>query len=420
MTTAYAWAPITKVEEREDGTVLVSGPATDGGLDRDKQRMDQTWLDGAMPRWMAEGGNVREMHQRTSAVGVATGLSRRDDGTHDLTALVVDPVAVKKVQYGVLQGFSVGIKDPRIDFGKADAPNGVIVGGDIIEVSLVDRPANPRTKFMVAKADAAGDLVDADAELEELEDEDAEDGNGVDDGDEDDTTKADQIAAVLADVAALVPDLNKADAASDVADAKAAIAAIGRLIASEATSMADGQDGEDGDICCLLDAVKALKFFIAREQAEVPAAGDGDGDGMPATTDGDALDISGGTYMTEPTESKTDAPDLTKGDTAEIFKSYGERIAAVETQGERIAALEEQLNKAEELLGKVLALPRAGGPAAMRTASDAVAARAKDTDLLKAQAAEYLAKANECRQTDPDRAAGYMELRRGLLAKADA
>jgi phage head maturation protease len=156
--TAYAWAPITKTVQEDDGTLLVYGPAASSALDRDQQRLDETWLDQAMPRWMAEGGGVREQHDSKRAVGVGVGLSKGDDGTHLLAARIVDPVAIKKIEHGVLRGFSVGIKNPKVQMGKADAPNGLVVGGDVIEVSVVDRPANPECRFDMAKADAAGEL----------------------------------------------------------------------------------------------------------------------------------------------------------------------------------------------------------------------------------------------------------------------
>jgi len=157
--TAFAWAPITKSEKQEDGTVIVYGPAATSALDRDQQRLDQGWLDQAMPEWMAEGGNVREQHDARRAVGVGVGLSKGDDGAHYIAAHIVDPVAVKKVETGVLKGFSVGIKAPQIQMGKVDAPKGLVTGGSIIEVSVVDRPANPGCLFELAKADAAGDLA---------------------------------------------------------------------------------------------------------------------------------------------------------------------------------------------------------------------------------------------------------------------
>lgn len=158
-TITYAWAPITKSEMQDDGTLVVYGPAASSALDRDQQRLSETWLDAAMPRWLAEGGGVREQHDPKRAVGVGVGLSKADDGSHLLTAKIVDPVAVKKIEHGVLRGFSVGIKNPKVQMGKADAPNGLVVDGDVIEVSVVDRPANGECMFQLAKADAAGDLA---------------------------------------------------------------------------------------------------------------------------------------------------------------------------------------------------------------------------------------------------------------------
>jgi hypothetical protein len=64
---------------------------------------------------------------------------------------VVDPASVKKVETGVLKGFSVGIRGPRVV--KDDkAAGGRIVDGEIVEVSLVDRPANPVCTLSLAKS----------------------------------------------------------------------------------------------------------------------------------------------------------------------------------------------------------------------------------------------------------------------------
>lgn len=165
---SYAWTPITKSEEQEDGTIVVHGPAATSEIDRDRQRLDQGWLDDALPRWMApaassgtagSGGAVREQHDPRRAVGVGIGLTKADDGKHYLTARIVDPVAVQKIKHGVLKGFSVGIKNPKVEMGKADAPNGLVTGGDIVEVSVCDSPANGSCYFQMAKTDAAGDLA---------------------------------------------------------------------------------------------------------------------------------------------------------------------------------------------------------------------------------------------------------------------
>ena len=146
---ATAYAAIIKSEKQEDGTLLVYGKATDDSLDIDQQICDAVWLDRAMPDWFKSGGNIREQHSNIAA-GVAKEYEQKEDG-HYISALVVDPVSVKKVETGVLKGFSIGIKSPRV-IRDTKAANGRIIDGQIVEVSLVDRPANPNAKLVLAKS----------------------------------------------------------------------------------------------------------------------------------------------------------------------------------------------------------------------------------------------------------------------------
>jgi len=146
-TTAYA--TILKYDENEDGTLMVYGNATDDSLDLDQQICDPAWLEKAMPDWFTSGGNVREMHG-PNAAGVAKEYENKN-GKHIIGVHVVDPLAVKKVQTQVYRGFSVGIKAPRV-VRDTKAVNGRIIDGSIIEVSLVDRPANPNAKLILAKS----------------------------------------------------------------------------------------------------------------------------------------------------------------------------------------------------------------------------------------------------------------------------
>ena len=147
MTTAFF--NIVKADRNPDGTLMVYGKATDDSLDIDQQICDAAWLDRAMPDWFKSGGNIREQHSNIAA-GVAKEYEKKDDG-HYIHALVVDPVSVKKVDTGVLKGFSIGIKSPRV-VRDQKAVNGRIIDGQIVEVSLVDRPANPNAKLMLAKS----------------------------------------------------------------------------------------------------------------------------------------------------------------------------------------------------------------------------------------------------------------------------
>jgi len=143
------YAGIIKYDKNDDGTLTVYGKATDDSLDIDQQICDPAWLDTAMPQWFMSGGNIREQHSNIAA-GVAKEYEAKADG-HYISALVVDPVSVKKVENRVLRGFSIGIKSPRVVMDKK-AANGRIIDGQIVEVSLVDRPANPNCQLVLAKS----------------------------------------------------------------------------------------------------------------------------------------------------------------------------------------------------------------------------------------------------------------------------
>lgn len=131
-----------------DGFMYVKGLATDDTLDLDQQICDPKWLKSAMPAWM-EIGNIREMHG-SKAVGKATEMEQTGTG-FVVTAKVVDPQAAMMVEEGIYTGFSVGIKGARVV--KDDkAPGGRIIDGTIVEVSLVDRPANPSAVIEIAKS----------------------------------------------------------------------------------------------------------------------------------------------------------------------------------------------------------------------------------------------------------------------------
>lgn len=143
------YAGIVKMDDNGDGTLTVYGKATDDSVDIDQQICDPTWLDRAMPEWFMSGGNIREQHSNIAA-GVAQEYEQKKDG-HYISALVVDPVSVKKVKSRVLKGFSIGIKSPRV-VRDQKAANGRIIDGQIVEVSLVDRPANPNCQLVLAKS----------------------------------------------------------------------------------------------------------------------------------------------------------------------------------------------------------------------------------------------------------------------------
>lgn len=324
MTMTSVFAPITKSVDQDDGTILVYGKATDGGLDSDQQRCDPAWLSTAMPKWYNNGlgGNVREQHDPHRAVGKAVEHEIADDG-HYVTARIVDPVAVAKTRAGVFTGFSIGIRSPKLS--KSDnAPNGLLVGGDIVELSLCDRPSNPSCLLTLVKAAKPGmkvNVKDYDAErnlvkCEELTEKaaDAEtvtipDEAPVEDAPEaeavEKTTDVDHLDAPapgqtcgdcgedghlrcksveldengqlefdLEAAKALVAEtLTKAesgigqDESGDISGALQAVSIIAKLIQSEAKDLGD-TPAQGCDIDLLMQAVHALRIFQCREAKE--------------------------------------------------------------------------------------------------------------------------------------------------------
>lgn len=169
----YVSFPINKYEEDKDGNLIVEGVVTDGTVDSDRQVVDPAWSGKALEAWMASGPNVRVMHS-PALYPAGRGLHvELGDSTHTLKALVVEDTAKKLVRNKVLRAYSVGIANPvikRDPTGKA--PGGIVVGGELAEVSLVDRPANKNCQLTLAKsADSAtpwtyGDLDDLLAKAE--------------------------------------------------------------------------------------------------------------------------------------------------------------------------------------------------------------------------------------------------------------
>jgi hypothetical protein len=255
---ANAYAAIVKTDKNDDGTLTVYGKATDDSLDIDQQICDATWLDRAMPEWFKSGGNIREQHSNIAA-GVAKEYEAKSDG-HYISALVVDPLSVKKVETGVLKGFSIGIKAPRV-VRDTKAANGRIVDGQIVEVSLVDRPANPNAKLMLAKSvDGESSLV----QVEEMHEYKAPLPSEIAKRKTEKGSKMEQIKQIVKAAKSLSADKVKFDqAAFDTARR-----ALAELIVVEANEMANDGSNEKDSIEELLDAVKHLFNWYEGEIGE--------------------------------------------------------------------------------------------------------------------------------------------------------
>lgn len=147
----FASLDLAKTEELDDGTIKVWGYASADTKDSDGEIITADAMKAALPGYM-KWGAVREMHQ-AKAAGTAIEAEVQDDGKTWFGAHIVDSEAVKKVQTGVYKGFSIGGKVTERD----ELNKSVIKGLNLIEVSLVDRPANPDAVLTMYKAEALDD-----------------------------------------------------------------------------------------------------------------------------------------------------------------------------------------------------------------------------------------------------------------------
>jgi hypothetical protein len=446
---AYSYAALVKADKNDDGTLTVYGKATDDTLDIDQQICDDSWLKTAMPEWMAAGGNVREQHSSIAA-GVATEYEYKQGDGHYVRALVVDPVSVKKVETGVLKGFSIGIRSPRV-VRDEKAAGGRIVGGTVVELSLVDRPANPNAKLMLAKAAENGELmtikqgVPTPKEVFAKKSGDVEDAPVV----EEEIPAVEETVDAPAEAPEVVAEVVAEDAPAEDAPAEDeaeksvegdvvksddpsehdalyqnAIAAIVALIKAEADELVGGDDERD-DIKHLLKAQKHLEQWHKREadkgevtpvETDDVASDDEDGlaDVLELSADAEAVkmcdkcDKSLDMCMCADKSATLDFSD--EQVTAVIEKAVASAKSAVSEELEQLksalkAVEAEKVELAEELSeAKKAAIP--GGP--VRTAPVVKAINTEDL----ARVADLRMKAAST--TDRVLAKGYEELARDL------
>lgn len=151
----YVSIPFEKVEQDSNGDVLIWGKATDGSVDSDQQIVDPEFAAKGIAEWLDTGPNVRVQHQaQRDPAGVGL-KAERDDDAHWVKSKIIEPVAKRLVLGGALRAYSVGIARPTIQ-RDAVARGGRITDGQIVEISLVDRPANKNCGFQLVKAAADG------------------------------------------------------------------------------------------------------------------------------------------------------------------------------------------------------------------------------------------------------------------------
>lgn len=132
--------PFAKVDAAQQ---MVWGYASTPTCDLDGEIIELQAIKDALPDYM-EWGNIREMHQ-PSAVGV-TKTANVDDNGLWIGAKIKDPIAWSKCEGPdpVYKGFSIG------GIVKKQVKN-VIKELTLVEISLVDRPANPDCRIEMVK-----------------------------------------------------------------------------------------------------------------------------------------------------------------------------------------------------------------------------------------------------------------------------
>lgn len=138
----------TNISKVDDEKRMVYGYASTGVLDSQGDIITTDAMEKAFPDYM-KFANIREMHT-DSAVGIVKEFSFDENGTF-IGVEVVDDNAWKKVKKGVYKGFSIG--------GAVIKKIGnTITDLLLVEISLVDRPANPLALITEYKSESMDKL----------------------------------------------------------------------------------------------------------------------------------------------------------------------------------------------------------------------------------------------------------------------
>lgn len=131
------YIPLAKIDEEKR---MCYGYASTDTRDSDGDVITRKAIETALPDYL-KWSNIREMHQ-LSAVGT-TETSKMDGKGLYIGAKIIDDSAWNKVKAKVYKGFSIGGRATK----RAEGDPSTITGLELVEISLVDRPANPDAKI---------------------------------------------------------------------------------------------------------------------------------------------------------------------------------------------------------------------------------------------------------------------------------
>lgn len=140
------YLPILKLDEEKR---MVWGYASTPSKDLQGEIVPLEAIKAALPAYM-QWANIREMHT-SSAVGITKEANVDETGLY-IGAKIVDEAAWQKCKEQVYKGFSIG-------GNKVRKVGDTIKELQLLEISIVDRPANPDCRIDVIKVASAEPLV---------------------------------------------------------------------------------------------------------------------------------------------------------------------------------------------------------------------------------------------------------------------
>lgn len=138
----HVFVPFSKIDNTKQ---FVFGYASTDNMDSQGEIVEEEATFKAADEF-ADWDILKEMHQMQSAVGIVPIIEKHKGIGLYVGAEVVDEQAWIKCQKKVYKGFSIGGRVTRKE-------GNIIKEYQLREISLVDRPANPDTMFVVAKRD---------------------------------------------------------------------------------------------------------------------------------------------------------------------------------------------------------------------------------------------------------------------------
>lgn len=135
------YIPFEEITKADEEQRMVWGYASTPAMDLQGETVSLDAIKAALPAYM-KWANIREMHTN-SAVGITKEADVNKKGLY-IGAKIVDEAAWQKCKEGVYKGFSIGGQ-------KLKKVGSEIQNLNLLEISVVDRPANTECKIEVCK-----------------------------------------------------------------------------------------------------------------------------------------------------------------------------------------------------------------------------------------------------------------------------